>query len=120
MNTLQTTPDCMPIDREPRTMSWLQMARVNFPGNPIIKPNIVFGDRYLQRAVEHGHALAMKIDVLGESQADEIIDGPMNARRLRLYLAAVEGELVHAETLDGAEFTLGIRNADGSVKGEWL
>lgn len=129
MQTLQTTPHNMPIDRpvdrdkpiqgEPVRRTWLHMAKVNFPGSPIAKPNMLFSCRFLQRAVEAGHALALNLDIHHEGFADRIIDGPKNARRLRLYLAAVEGELDDVGDLDSAEFILGVKNADGTIKEEW-
>ena len=95
------------------------MARVNFPGNPISKPDIHFGDPHLQIAVSGGHAIALQLDVLAADQTDGVVDTPHRARRLRLYLAAVEGELDNAMHMVQAEIIVGIRNADGSLKEEW-
>ncbi len=100
-------------------MSWLAMARVNFPRNPITRPNIYFVCPFLQRAVEHGHALAMQLEVHSDDLAHELVDTPLKGRRLRLYLAAVEGELDRATHLEHAEQIVAIRNPDRSLKEEW-
>lgn len=106
-------------DLEPRRRSWLAMAKVNFPGNPIIKPAIVFGCPHLRAAVSQGRAIAMQLDLYPKHMGTTLVDSPLKARRLRLYLAAVERELDEAVDLRDAEEIVGIRDADGVLKKEW-
>jgi len=123
MNTLQTTPHNMPIDhdqmRDETRMSWLQMAQVNFPGNPICVPAIPHADPYLRRAIDIGQLLAVELRSMSTERGELLVDTAIKARCLRLYLAAVEGELDHVSSVGHAEQIVGIRNDGNSLKGEW-